>query len=480
MGVRTGPACRKGLAFLTVVLVFAIASETGFAFNTKLRRYPYLTDVVGSYATVNWATDRSRKSGVLRYGRRGRESCRAHAVRATRRRIEVNSVPQYQWRARLSGLKPGARYCYRVYLGRRGRTIDLLASDPSPRFRRQLRRGSRSSFSFAVFGDWGAMYPEGNPHQANVLSKIASSGARFAVTVGDNTTESGSQANYGDLYQRGEQLSGVFAPTSWAMAGSSLPIFPAIGNHGHSNANHLINWPQHRAVALSRGRYAMDTYCCTNGTRSASYPSAWYAFDSGRARFYVLQAAWSDTNVGTADLYKNDFDNHWVPSSPQYRWLERDLARHSRSVKFAFVHFPFHSDNAAGQSSDPYLQGSGGLEGLLGRLGVNLAFSGNAHIYQRNHASFPGAPVTYVTGGGGDRRQPIGGRGCSPLDAYGIGWSYSANFGAGRGSACGGAPLPTDISQTFHFLLVRVDTRSVTVTPTDSLGRVFDVMTYPF
>jgi hypothetical protein len=259
-----------------------------------------------------------------------------------------------------------------------------------------------------------------------------------------------------------------------------VPIFPAIGNHGHSNANHLINWPQDRTVARSRGRYEMDTYCCHNGIRAASYPSAWYAFDAGRARFYVLQAAWSDSNVGTADLYKNDFDNHWSPNTAQYRWLARDLARHSRSVKFAFLHFPINSDNAADQGSDLFLQGPNGIEGLLGRHGVKIAFSGNAHIYQRNYPSFAGAPITYVTGGGGDRRQPIGGRGCSSIDAYGIGWSNTANHGAGRGSACGAAPLPADISQTFHFLLVRVEAGSVTVTPIDSLGRPFDVITYPF
>jgi hypothetical protein len=331
-----------------------------------------------------------------------------------------------------------------------------------------------------VFGDWGAMSPDGNPHQANVMSRIAASGARFAVTVGDNTTQAGSQANYGDLYQRGEQVSGVFGPTSWTVAGSSLPIFPTLGNHGHSNANHLINWPQDRVASRSRGRYSMQAYCCLNQTKPGRYPSAWYAFDAGRVRFYVLQAAWSNTNVGTADLYKNDYDYHWTPSSPQYRWLERDLKRHPRAVKFAFLHFPIHSDNASDQRSDPFLQGPGGVEGLLGRYGVKLTFSGNAHIYQRNTPSFPGAPVTYVTGGGGDRVQPIGAHGCGALDAYGIGWSYSANAGLGEGSACGSAPVPTEITQVFHFLRVSVNRKTVTVTPTDELGRTFDVVTYGF
>ena len=466
-------------AGLGLLAGIAAAAEPAFSYNPELRRYPYLTDVVGPYATVNWSTDRSRTQGALKWGRVGRESCKAHTTRATRRRIEVNSVPQYQWKVRLD-LRPGARYCYRPYLGRGRNAVDLLASDPTPRFRTQLRRGSRARFSFAVFGDWGAMYPTGNPNQANIMNRIAASGARFAVTVGDNTTESGTQANYGDLHQRGEQVSGVFDPTSWTVAGASTPIFPALGNHGHSNSSHLINWPQDRAVARSRGRYTMDTYCCANGSRSASYPSAWYAFDAGRVRIYVLHAAWSDTNVGTADLYKNDYDYHWTPSSRQYRWLKRDLERHPKGLKVAILHFPIHSDNASNQQSDPYLQGPTGVEGLLGRNGVRLTFSGNAHIYQRNVPSFAGAPVTYVTGGGGDRRQPIGGRGCSPLDVYGIGWSYSANGGLGRGSACGSAPVPTDISQVFHFLLISVTRNTVTVTPTDELGRPFDVVTYGF
>ena len=57
-----------------------------------------------------------------------------------------------------------------------------------------------------------------------------------------------------------------------------------------------------QAVAASAGRYRMDTYCCSNGTSSKSYPSQWYAFDAGRARFYVLTAAWSNANMGDADL----------------------------------------------------------------------------------------------------------------------------------------------------------------------------------
>src|SRR5689334_19949948 len=82
------------------------------SYSPALRRYPYLTDVVGSYATINWATDRSDTSGLVRYGEVGAEACTAHTVIPTKTPISVNGVAEYQWKAQLN-LEPGTRYCYR-------------------------------------------------------------------------------------------------------------------------------------------------------------------------------------------------------------------------------------------------------------------------------------------------------------------------------------------------------------------------------
>ena len=150
-------------------------------------------------------------------------------------------------------------------------------------------------------------------------------------------------------------MSGVFAPQHWKKVGASIPFFNAAGNHGF-NSTFLSIWPQATAVSSSSGRYAMETYCCVNGTNSASYPSAWYAFDAGNARFYVLEAAWSGSNDGTADEYKNDYDAHWTPSSAEYQWLENDLRTHPAQLKFAFFHYPMYSSNAT-ELSDTWLRG---------------------------------------------------------------------------------------------------------------------------
>ena len=186
----------------------------------------------------------------------------------------------------------------------------------------------------------------------------------------------------------------------------------------------------------------------------------------------MLDAAWQNSNVGTADLYKNDYDYHWAPGTPQREWLENDLAGNPRALRFAFFHFPPYSDQSA-NSPDTYLQGAGSLEGLLEQHDVTVAFNGHSHHYQRNSAPPAGIPTT-VTGGGGAHLESIGAPGCSARNEYGIGWSGMSN----AGSACGSAPVPEAKDRVHHFLLVSVNGTSVTVTPTDELGRTFDEVTY--
>ena len=52
--------------------------------QTQLTRYPYLTDVAGRNATVNFGTDQSSDSAVVKWGRVGAESCTAHTRRRPR------------------------------------------------------------------------------------------------------------------------------------------------------------------------------------------------------------------------------------------------------------------------------------------------------------------------------------------------------------------------------------------------------------
>src|SRR2546430_9023176 len=102
---------------------------------------------------------------------------------------------------------------------------------------------------------------------------------------------------------------------------------------------------------------------------------------------------------------------------------------------------------------------------LLQNNGVDLAFNGHAHIYERNIAT-PGGVTSYVTGGGGAAAEPVSS--CTSTDAYALGWSY----GSSKGSACGGATPAASDSQVYNFLKVTVHGTSVTVTPVNDSGGV--------
>ena len=461
-------------AVFTVLLAMTGAVQPAGAadYNTHLTRAPYLTDLVGLHVIVNFATDQSGTTASVTYGPFDGTTCTLPSVQsATRSTVKVGTVSEYQWKASLT-LPSAGRYCYRVMLG----GTDLLGAGDSPNFSTQATAGSSQPFSFAVFGDWGLVDANGNnPDQQNMLGTLAGSGVRFAVTTGDNGYPSGSQTNYGDLKQVGAAMGAIFGARFWPVPGASVPLFTASGNHGLSGTAHadLTNWPQDVAVASSGGRYANDLYCCVNGTTATNYASSWYAFDAGPARFYVLTSAWGDTNPGTASVYANDYAAHFAPGTPEYQWLLADLQSHPSGLKFAFSHYPFYSDDKS-QGSDTFIQGPSSLEGLLASYGVNIAFNGHSHVYERNFPSAPGYPVTYISGGGGGTLEPIGP--CHAFDAFGLGWSPTKL----KGTSCGAATPATSATQVFHFIKVTVAGTTVTVAPTDELGRTFDVQTYSF
>jgi chitodextrinase len=455
---------RRRVALAAFLLCLAVAAPAEAAVSSSLTRYPYLTDSIQTSVTVNWATTSAPgATGTLQWGPVG--SCSANTVDATRTGIVVGGLAEDQWRARIP-VSPDQRYCYRVLLG----GADLLGDDPSPVFTSQVAAGSSAPFSFAVFGDWGQAYAgSANPDQANVLARIAGSGARFAVMTGDTAYPGGGQTEYGDLHQVGTDVSGVFGPAGWGVPGRSIPVFNVTGNHGFTNGDvQLTNWPEGDAAAGSGGRYGMEGYPAVNGSAPKPYPSLWYAFDAGAARFYVLTAAWSEANVGKGDVYTDDVAAHWSLASDEYRWLAADLAAHPGGLKFAFWHYPLYADSP-GQGSDTALQGGAGtLQGLLDANHVNVAFNGHAHGYERNLPDSAGL-VSYVLGNGGAALGVVGA--CSPFDAYAIGTG---------GSSCGLAPAGLPNDRVFGFAKVTVDGSQVTVTPTDEMGRTFDVRTYTF
>jgi hypothetical protein len=491
-----------------------IATTPYTGFNPVLARAPYVTDLTPTSATVNWATNQS-VLGALTYGPPG--SCTANTIPvASTTQIRVSPNPTTTYPARydyessvtITGLIPSATYCYEVF-GAGANAVDLLpAAQPAQAFTTLDPEvpGSTAPLTFVVVGDFGETANRGNAkdvtannpmsvnmNQAAIDSLIGSSGARFAISVGDIAYNDGGHYNYGDLEQTGASVGGsglteisdIFGPNYWPLTGG-IPLFTAGGNHGQ-NSILLTTWPEAASAAASQGAYAMQGYSSVDGISPAMYPNDWYAFSSGNVRLYLLDGSWTEANVGTAPgtacpytagtatckAYQVDADAHFQPTSPEYQWLLGDLAAHPGGIKLAFFHYPLRSDNAT-QDSDVYLQQT--LEPLLAQYGVKIAFSGHAHDYERNAAPGPNTIVSYVTGGGGGVISTVAGKGCSTWDAYAIGWTY----GSGTGQRCGSAPAPTSDAEVYHFLKVTVAGSSVTVSPINAAGGLFDEQTYTF
>ncbi len=474
-------------------------------FNSLLSRAPYVTDLTQTSADVTWASTNST-AGTLKWGTGS--NCTANTVSvppnlptlvggpsptsATNRDFTVVSTTEWQSTVPITGLQASTTYCYRVYSST---GTDLLGSNSSPTFTTLAAPGS-SSVTFDVVGDLGETYYSSgtefsghlNTDQAAIDSLIGSSGARFVVTAGDVAYSGGTQSDYGDLQQTGTEVSDMFGPSYWPETGG-LPTFGSVGNHGQ-NVDSLRIWPESSTAAASGGVYAYDSYPGgVDGTQPSSAPDEWYAFSTGSVRLYVLDAGWADGNVGTADHYKVDYDNHWAPGSPEYQWLANDLASHPGGVKLAVFHFPLRSDNST-ESSDTYLQNSSAnpnastsLEALLAANGVSIAFNGHAHTYQRINPRSPGQITNYVTGGGGGVLEPVG-SGCASLfgsaSVYALGWSPSgAGPTSGSGSNCGvGSTTPTSAAQVYNFLKVTVTGSTIVVDPINAEGQSFDTQTY--
>lgn len=442
------PSMRWLVAVVVCAIVGVLAPNKVAAAIPTATRLPYLTDSTADHVTVNLATTMSTPMPVVSWGLAGGSCADRTATADLRTMISVAGATEYQYRVQVTGLAADTTYCYRVVQG-------TTAVDGGARtFRSGIAAGVTTPFSFAVLGDSGGGSGGSFPtDESNVMSQIAASGARLVVNAGDVANGSGDQTNYGDL-THGNSF--IFGPAYWPKFGSSIPAFVAPGNHGSMSVA-VTNWAQPGVVSESSGRYSSS--------------GEWYAFDYGVARFYVLTAI--GTGSDTDARYKNDYDTHWAPGMPERTWLTNDLATHrGTALKFALFHYPLYSDNAT-EKTDPYLDGSASLEGLLATYGVNIVFNGHAHIYERNRPQIGGSPMlSYVEGASGAYpTEPI--NRCSAFDAYAIGWSSSG------ASSCN-APKPASRASFFSFLMVAVNGNRVTVTPTDSTGRTFDVQTYTF
>ena len=221
-------------------------------------------------------------------------------------------------------------------------------------------------------------------------------------------------------------------------------MYPAMGNHGFLR-NDVAHPHFHELAAGSRrqrsGSLPARIRTAALGTASLTLPSTWYAFDAGRTRIYVLQAAWSDSNGGVNDTRTRSTpptngrraapstsgsSRTSLPIRTRSRWLRSTTrcipTRSTRNVG----HLPARSGLAAGPQP---VRREAGLQRPRAHLSAQLRRSGRH--------------CRAITGGGGAKTQSVAEDPCLAIDAYAIGWSNSSN----TGNACGAATPPSSSSR---------------------------------
>lgn len=197
---------------------------------------------------------------------------------------------------------------------------------------------------FAVIGDAGT----GDTAQYDVGRQMASARAQFpfdlVLMLGDN------------LYRRAtpEVYASAFERPYAALLADDVRFVAVLGNHDSPDSVRYPGWNM-------------------NGQR-------YFSFTRGHVRFFAI-----DTNVLDAR---------------QLEWLERTLTTSREPWKIAYFHHPIYS-NGKRHGSNVELRVR--LEPLFVRHGVQVAFSGHDHMYERLK---PQKGITYfVAGAGGQLRE---------------------------------------------------------------------------
>ncbi len=295
-----------------------------------IQRAPYLQQVTTSSAMIGWVTTAPAGEHVVVTTPRGEYVTTAPAIV---QRSAQRSTGETQMWATITGLEPDTVYCYA--LGAAAPLTERIGMRTAP------RAESTKPVRFLAFGDSGG----GGSDQYALRERMLDVPYDLIIHTGDVAYDSGTIGEYED------NVFGVYAEMF-----SSLPFYPAAGNHDYKT---LSGAPFRDVFALP-----------------GDSGEKWYSYDWGMVHFVAL-----DT--------ESDY-------ATQAKWLDADLAASKAPWKIVYLHRPPYSSGNHG--SDTRLRGL--LAPVLEKHDVQLVLAGHDHDYER---MVPQNGVAYVVTGGGGR-----------------------------------------------------------------------------
>ncbi len=344
---------------------------------------PYIQNPSQNAITVSWFSD---DPGAGKIVLRRKDAAGAGQVREAESVPVVSGALPFHHEVRLVGLAPDTSYGYAVFQD---------GEKAVGQFRTQ--GGKDRPLRFIVYGDcetepestgkftqWDDPAAPGRPRPYLVdqtegyrenLKTIVRRKPDFVVIAGDLVAAGGEQRDWDEFWRQN------------AVLASSVPIFPALGNHeyfGGVEPGRPATFYSERAIEKYKTYFDLPG----NGAADKSCRERYYAFSFGPVGFVVL-----DTNRGMAGV--SDYGNapDWNPGSAQYIWLEKALAAAQRERVFTFVMFhqcPYSSgphglplgtgDGRDWQSGRPLRA----LTPLFMKYGVDALLCGHDEMYEHS------------------------------------------------------------------------------------------------
>lgn len=212
------------------------------------------------------------------------------------------------------------------------------------------REAARDKTRFAVMGDWGTGNSDGIGLARQMFEMHQRAPLDFVLGAGDNIYPNGGSRYFAKNFEQ------PFA----SLIKDNVKFYTVLGNHDVEDGRQdQINYP---------------------------------LFNMGGANYYSISRG-----NGLVDFFMLDSTDF---SNTQISWLENALRSSKAHWKIAVFHHPIYSSGSK-HGSNIKLRKT--LEPIFVRYGVQVAFSGHDHIYERTK---PQQGIQYfVTGAGGKTRR---------------------------------------------------------------------------
>lgn len=332
----------------------------------------------------------------------------------------------------INNLAPNSSYYYRVRYRMVGTNEFLPRAEHS--FKTQKLRGS--AFAFAVEADPHLDYNTNPELLKRTLLNLAAAQPDFLIDLGDVfMSEKEPVINPETILQRH-----LLLRTFFDLAGHSVPLFLALGNHEGELGWRLNGTPDNLAVWATniRKKYYPNPepdQFYSGSAKNENFVGLrqnYYAWEWGNALFVVVDPYWYTNQK------QNNPQGNWslTLGKEQYDWFKKVLESSTAKFKFVFAHQLLGGRDSQGRGGSEVVQyaemgglnldGSWGfganrpgwempLHQLMVKHHVNVFFHGHDHFYAyqqkdgvvyqlvpqpgtRNYNSSPAAEYGYVAG----------------------------------------------------------------------------------